>query len=81
MAGRNMTWLTVCKSLAVSRKVNHRVAIGSSHLTPGYTPNRNENVGLANTLDIKQALCTRIKTWKQLKCPATEEQKNSRYYI
>lgn len=45
-----------------------------------YTPQK-WKLGLANTLDIKQSLCTRAKTWKWFGYPAAEEQITTRFQI
>ena len=65
----------------VPQKTKYRTTIWSSNPTPGYNPDKTFTEKDTCTPMFTVALFTRAKTWKQPKCPSTDNWIRKMWYI
>ena len=68
-------------SMEVPQKTKNRITIWSSNPTYGHISRQNSNSKRYMHPIFIAALCTIAKTWKQPKCPSTEEWIKKMWYI
>ena len=74
---------TIENSIEVPQKIQNRATVQSSNSTSGYFSQENKNINMKIYMHpyIIAVLCTKAKTWKQLKCPSKDKWIKKKWYI
>ena len=67
--------------MEMPQKTKHRITIWSSNPTPGHLSRENHDLQRYMYSNVHCALCAIAKTWKQPKCPSTEEWIQKMWYL
>ena len=82
--GGNVNWYSHYGDqyrVSLNNKTKNRTTIWSSNPTPGHVSGEDYNLKGTCTLVFAAALFTIARTWKQPKCPSTEEWTKKMWYI